>query len=99
MEQEIVSVIEDALYARSPAYLQRLRELETMIDFSKGEQRIAYMEEYVDLIAQNGPRTELSHSITIALANSKECDILQPIPQYLDSGISQAEAADTPDWR
>ncbi|MEA4928362.1 MAG: tyrosine-type recombinase/integrase [Candidatus Limiplasma sp.] len=96
MVQEAVSIIEDALYARSPAYLSRLHMLEELIGLSHGEAHIAYMEEYIDLITKHGYKTELSHSIMIALANSQNHDILPTITQNLDSGISQAETDDTP---
>lgn len=96
MPKDIMSTIDELMYAKNPSYWDKLLMYEELIGLSKGEQREAYKQEYVDTITKYGSCTSLSFALTPSLANSQNHDILASITQNLDSGISQAETADTP---
>lgn len=90
MIQDAMTVLDDIQYAHSNEYKARLEGLETMLGFTKGEQRKPYNEEYTSLVLRYGGRTERSWELQQVLAKQREHGILQNKAMYLDSGISQA---------
>lgn len=96
MIQETISICDDIQYAHSYEYYKKIKDLESFFEFAKGEELKQYIEEYTRLVLRYGGRTERSRELEQRLDKQRKYGILQNIVLNLDSGIPQAEAADTP---
>ena len=95
MTQEEKEILYDTQYARSGQYITDLRNLEQKIDIYPDQRGDVYREQMIALVKKDGGRTPFTWELEKRLANSQNHDILAPISQNLDSGISQAETDDT----
>lgn len=53
MMTEAMGILNDIQYSNSSAYESRLRTLETIISFSKAEEKENFEEEYIQLVIRN----------------------------------------------
>ena len=89
------TIFMDQQYARSKEYLDKLKDLEFMMEFHKGDELAACLDEYVILVQRYGGRTEHSWQLANELEKNNESAILINEPLYLENGIPQAQVIDT----
>ena len=89
------TIFMDQQYARSKEYLDKLKDLEFMMEFLEGDELAACLDEYVNLVQRYGGRTEHSWQLADELEKNNDSAILINEPLYLENGIPQAQVFDT----
>ena len=82
-----MSTIDELMYAKNPSYRDKLLMYEELIGLSKGEQREAYKQEYVDTITKYGSCTSLSFALT-------PCRFVKHVGQCRNEGTHEARASE-----